>query len=56
MASLQVLRTNTAARRFYERYGAELIAERKEARPDGVLVEVAYGWANLAKLTRLTAC
>lgn len=54
-ASLWVLRDNAVARRFYERYGAQLVAEREDARADGVLLEVAYGWTHLAELARLAA-
>jgi len=50
-ASLWVLRDNAPARRFYERYDAKIVAEREEARPDGALSEVAYGWKDLAGLT-----
>jgi ribosomal protein S18 acetylase RimI-like enzyme len=54
-ASLWVLRDNAPARRFYERYGAQVIAEREDVRKDGVLVEVAYGWTHLVELARVTA-
>jgi ribosomal protein S18 acetylase RimI-like enzyme len=54
-ASLWVLRDNAPARRFYERYGAQVIAEREDVRRDGVLLEVAYGWTHLAELARITA-
>jgi ribosomal protein S18 acetylase RimI-like enzyme len=54
-ASLWVLRDNTPARRFYERYGAEVVAEKEDAGPDGVLVELAYGWTNLTELAQRTA-
>ena len=50
-ASLWVLRDNAPARRFYERYDAKVVAEREEARPDGALMEVAYGWMHLVELT-----
>jgi ribosomal protein S18 acetylase RimI-like enzyme len=49
--SLWVLRDNAPARHFYERYDAQVVAEREEARPDGALSEVAYGWTHLAELT-----
>jgi ribosomal protein S18 acetylase RimI-like enzyme len=48
--SLWVLRDNTAARRFYERQGAEVVADREETRADGTLFEVAYGWMHLGEL------
>jgi ribosomal protein S18 acetylase RimI-like enzyme len=53
--SLWVLRDNAPARHFYERYGAQVVAEREESRPDGALSEVAYGWMKLAELVRLIA-
>ena len=54
-ASLWVLRDNTPARRYYERYGAKTIGEKEDVRPDGILVEVAYGWLDLMRLVQLTA-
>jgi ribosomal protein S18 acetylase RimI-like enzyme len=54
-ASLWVLRDNAPARRFYERYGAEVIAEREDVSADGVLIEMAYGWTNLLEVARLTS-
>lgn len=54
-AGLWVLRDNAQARRFYERYGAQVIAEREDVRKDAVLSEVAYGWIRLAELARITA-
>jgi GNAT superfamily N-acetyltransferase len=53
-ASLWVLRDNAPARRFYERCGGERVAEREEVRPQGVLLEVAYGWSALARMLRMT--
>jgi len=53
--SLWVLRDNTPARSFYERYGAQVVGEKEESQPDGVLIEVACGWMHLAELARLTA-
>jgi ribosomal protein S18 acetylase RimI-like enzyme len=53
-ASLWVLRDNAPARRFYERYGAQVVAEREDARPDGILVEAGYGWTDLERLVQLT--
>jgi ribosomal protein S18 acetylase RimI-like enzyme len=50
-ASLWVLEANTKARRFYERLGGRLVAEREEVRPETVLREVAYGWSQLAALS-----
>lgn len=52
--SLWVLRDNAPARRFYERHGAQVISEREDVRKDGALAEVAYGWMQLAELSRLT--
>jgi ribosomal protein S18 acetylase RimI-like enzyme len=54
-ASLWVLRDNAPARRFYERYGAQVIAEREDPRKEAIHVEVAYGWMQLAELARITA-
>jgi ribosomal protein S18 acetylase RimI-like enzyme len=48
--SLWVLRENAVARRFYERLGGEVVAERTENRPFGAIVEVTYGWPDLAPL------
>ena len=53
--SLWVLRDNAPARRFYERYGGQVIAEKEDVRPEGVLIDVAYGWTNLTEVARLTA-
>jgi ribosomal protein S18 acetylase RimI-like enzyme len=50
-ASLWVLRDNAPARSFYEQYGGQVVSEREEARPDGALSEVAYGWTQLSELT-----
>lgn len=52
--SLWVLRGNRPARRFYERYGGRVIAEREDVEGETVFLEVAYGWSNLAELARLT--
>jgi ribosomal protein S18 acetylase RimI-like enzyme len=54
-ASLWVLRDNAPARRFYERYGAQVVSEREDVRKDGVLIEVGHGWMLLAELARVTA-
>jgi ribosomal protein S18 acetylase RimI-like enzyme len=54
-ASLWVLRENAPARRFYERHGGQVIAEREDARPEGTLLEVAYGWVDVADIVRSTA-
>jgi hypothetical protein len=48
--SLWVLRENAKARRFYERLGGVVVAEKEERRAGGVLVEVAYGWRGLGPL------
>ena len=50
-AALWVLSQNSSARRFYERLGGELLKERTEKRADGTLVEVAYGWTDLTRLS-----
>lgn len=44
-ASLWVLEQNAHARRFYERLGGALIAEKRDR-----LAEVAYGWSDLEQL------
>jgi ribosomal protein S18 acetylase RimI-like enzyme len=51
-AALWVLRDNLRARRFYERFGGKVIAEREDVRDGAVLVELAYGWLDLKKLDR----
>jgi ribosomal protein S18 acetylase RimI-like enzyme len=53
--SLWVLRDNAPARRFYERCGGEVIAEREDVEADSALIEVAYGWTNLLEMARLTS-
>jgi ribosomal protein S18 acetylase RimI-like enzyme len=54
-AALWVLRDNLRARRFYERYAGQIIAEREDVRDGVVLVELAYGWPDLKELDRLVA-
>lgn len=54
-AALWVLRENLRARRFYERLGGKLIAEREDVRDGTVLIELAYGWPDLKKLERMAA-
>ena len=54
-AALWVLRDNLRARRFYERYSGQLIAEREDVRDGAVLIELAYGWPDLKQLNRLVA-
>ncbi len=51
-ASLWVLRDNATARRFYARLGGVVVGERVERRERATLVEVAYGWRDLAALRR----
>jgi len=50
-ASLWVLIANDVARRFYERHGARVIGEREDIRDGAVLLELAYGWADLTQLS-----
>jgi len=50
--ALWVLRDNLRARRFYEQYTGEVIAEREDFRDGAVLVELAYGWPDLMELDR----
>lgn len=45
--SLWVLRGNAPARAFYARLGGEMVGEKT----DEGLVEVAYGWRDLSRLT-----
>jgi ribosomal protein S18 acetylase RimI-like enzyme len=54
-AALWVLRDNTRARRFYERYGGKVIAEREDVRDGTVLVELSYGWSELKELNHRVA-
>jgi GNAT superfamily N-acetyltransferase len=54
-AALWVLRDNLRARRFYEHYGGKVIADREDVRDGAVLVELAYGWADLRTLNRLVS-
>lgn len=46
-SSVRWLAANEAARRFYERMGDEPVGEREEEIGGVVLVEEAYGWADL---------
>lgn len=54
-AALWVLRDNLRARRFYERYAGQVIAEKEDVRDGTVLVELAYGWPDLGELSRRIA-
>jgi ribosomal protein S18 acetylase RimI-like enzyme len=54
-AALWVLRDNLRARRFYERYAGQVIAEREDVRGGAVLIELAYGWPDLKELERMVA-
>lgn len=49
--SLWVLRENARARGFYEALGGEVLGERVDDGPDGAIVEVAYGWRDLSRLS-----
>ncbi|SFL37247.1 GNAT family N-acetyltransferase [Methylobacterium pseudosasicola] len=51
-ASLWVLHDNVSARQFYERLGGSVVGERAERREQATLMEVAYGWRDLAALQR----
>jgi ribosomal protein S18 acetylase RimI-like enzyme len=46
-AALWVLRDNLKARRFYEHFGAKVIAEREDVRDGAVLVELPTGGRRL---------
>jgi ribosomal protein S18 acetylase RimI-like enzyme len=50
-AGLWVLKDNPVARRFYERNGGQVICEREDVRSNTVLIEFAYGWADLTQLS-----
>ena len=50
-ASLWVARDNLPARRFYDRLGGTIWAQKEEALPDFVLPEVAYVWRDLASIS-----
>lgn len=45
-----VLRENSPARRFYERLGGAYLREKPLGWPGTDAIEVAYGWADTAKL------
>jgi hypothetical protein len=45
-----VLRGNESARRFYERLGGSVLAEKTDLRPEASLDEVAYGWRDVSLL------
>ena len=49
-ASLWVLRENVGARRFYERLGGTVLAEKAVTEGAATMHEVAYGWADLSDL------
>lgn len=49
-ASLWVLRENARARAFYEELGGAILSEKVEEFSGATLVEVAYGWKDLAAL------
>ncbi|CAN5345369.1 GNAT family N-acetyltransferase [soil metagenome] len=49
-ASLWVLRENFPARAFYEGLGGEIVGEKSDELPNVTLVELAYGWRDLAAL------
>ena len=49
-ACLWVLRANYPARGFYEKLGGIIVGEKIDERPDGSLIEVAYGWRDLSSL------
>jgi ribosomal protein S18 acetylase RimI-like enzyme len=51
-ASLWVVRENALARAFYEALGGEIVGEKRIEPPGGALVELAYGWRELPRLSR----
>lgn len=44
--TLWVPRDNIPARSLYEQLGGKFLREREDAREEGTLMEVAYGWAR----------
>jgi len=50
--SLWVLRDNVRARGFYEALGGAVIGEKIDRQPDATLIDLAYGWPDLAGLVR----
>jgi hypothetical protein len=44
-----VLRDNESARRFYESFGAEAVAERVERLADYDVVVIGYAWRDLRR-------
>jgi len=54
-ASLWVARDNGAARRFYDRLGGIVWAERNGVHSDFLLAEVAYGWRDLSGLAEVSS-
>lgn len=50
--TLWVPRDNIAARSLYEQLGGVLMGQRQDARDEGVLVEVAYGWSDPPAIAR----
>jgi predicted GNAT family acetyltransferase len=49
-ASLWVISKNTRARAFYEKLGGALLGEKFEELSGATLIEVGYGWNDLATL------
>jgi ribosomal protein S18 acetylase RimI-like enzyme len=54
-ASLWVARDNFAARRFYDRLGGTIFAEKQGEHQDFVLPEVAYAWPNVFTISEAQA-
>jgi ribosomal protein S18 acetylase RimI-like enzyme len=50
-ASLWVARDNFAARRFYDRLGGTIFAEKQEDHGDFVLAEIAYVWPDVSTIS-----
>jgi hypothetical protein len=40
------------ARRFYEHFGGEVLAERGDVHEGTILIELAYGWLGVRELDR----
>ena len=54
-ASLWVARDNFAARRFYDRFGGTIFAEKQEEHGDFMLAEVAYCWPDVSTISEVQA-
>jgi ribosomal protein S18 acetylase RimI-like enzyme len=53
-ATSWVARESVAARRFYARYGGQVVAEQEHIVATAVMMEFAYAWTDLGMLQRMT--